>query len=418
MQDPRALRTVYAGTTEGLYKTLDGGQLWQRMTPADVIVNDVFVDPDNTNHVLLATDRGGVLRSEDGGASFTDSNTGFSARQVDAYASDPSVPATVYVGVVNDKTTGGVFVSHDGGVSWEQRSQGLNGNDVFSLVSLGNGGNAQLLAGTGHGVYRMTEQGTWASSNAMIYPHIPAAKPAPKKIPARGTTLHRKAVAYELPQHRGAVAAKTEHAAAVSLPDHLDAVIYSFAQQGESVYAGTSRGLMRSSNAGLEWTPVSALTMPDVRFLGEHGKMIFAASLKRMALSPDEGVSWDAIALPPDLTQIGAVGVDELGNLWVGGREGVYYSTDYGESWKTLKNLFLTQVNSIFFDAQNHRVLITAANSPFAFAVGLPSYSVTYWDSGWLLRFARPMGDHLVAASLFDGMVIQPRMVTSGFNGK
>ncbi len=33
------------------------------MTGPDVIVNDVFVDPRDSNHVLLATDRGGVLAS-------------------------------------------------------------------------------------------------------------------------------------------------------------------------------------------------------------------------------------------------------------------------------------------------------------------------------------------------------------------
>ncbi len=33
------------------------------MTDADVVVNDVYVDPSDSNHVLLATDRGGVLTS-------------------------------------------------------------------------------------------------------------------------------------------------------------------------------------------------------------------------------------------------------------------------------------------------------------------------------------------------------------------
>ena len=32
MLDPTNRNTVYAGTTEGLYKTLDGGTNWKRMT--------------------------------------------------------------------------------------------------------------------------------------------------------------------------------------------------------------------------------------------------------------------------------------------------------------------------------------------------------------------------------------------------
>ena len=38
------------------------------MTGADVIVNDVYVDPRDSKRVLLATDRGGVLASQDGGS--------------------------------------------------------------------------------------------------------------------------------------------------------------------------------------------------------------------------------------------------------------------------------------------------------------------------------------------------------------
>ena len=43
----------------------------------------------------------------------------------------------------------------------------------------------------------------------------------------------------------------------------------------------------------------------------------------------------------------------------------------------------------------------------------LPNYAVTHWDTGWNLRFARPVGDHLLAATLYDGMIVQPKMVTS-----
>ena len=71
MQDPENLQVVYAGTTEGLYKTVNGGKTFTLMTGSDVIVNDVYVDPGNSNRVLLATDRGGVLTSNDAGVTFT-----------------------------------------------------------------------------------------------------------------------------------------------------------------------------------------------------------------------------------------------------------------------------------------------------------------------------------------------------------
>src|SRR6266568_230226 len=66
MQDPLHLNIVFAGTTEGLWRTSDSGKTWARTTGPEVIVNDVFVDPTDANRMLLATDRGGVLASNDG----------------------------------------------------------------------------------------------------------------------------------------------------------------------------------------------------------------------------------------------------------------------------------------------------------------------------------------------------------------
>ncbi len=105
----------------------------------------------DSTHVLLATDRGGVLASHDRGNSFEPSNAGFSARQIASFAADVRRPSNVYVGVVNDKEWGGVFASENGGLSWIQESAGLGGRDVFSL---GQASDGTILAGTSHGIYR------------------------------------------------------------------------------------------------------------------------------------------------------------------------------------------------------------------------------------------------------------------------
>ena len=88
MQDPENLEVVYAGTTEGLYKTVNGGRTFARMTDSDVVINDVYVDPANSNRVLLATDRGGVLVSDDAGVTFMPSNQGISERKIAALLVD------------------------------------------------------------------------------------------------------------------------------------------------------------------------------------------------------------------------------------------------------------------------------------------------------------------------------------------
>jgi hypothetical protein len=60
-------------------------------------------------------------------------------------------------------------------------------------------------------------------------------------------------------------------------------------------------------------------------------------------------------------------------------------------------------------------VLVASASGTIGFAASLPDYRVSYWETGWALRFLRPVGDHLVGATLFDGMVVEPRMVASPF---
>jgi ligand-binding sensor domain-containing protein len=111
---------------------------------------------------------------------------------------------------------------------------------------------------------------------------------------------------------------------------------------------------------------------------------------------------------------VSAVAVDDSGELWVAGREGVFVSRDRGATWQGLKNLTIRDVNSLFYDEPSQRVLVTAnSKNTIVFAVHVPDWSVRYWNSGWNLRLVRPMGDHLVGATLFDGVVVQPRMVDS-----
>ena len=127
MQDPAIHDVVYAGTTEGLYKTVDGGKTFKRMTGPDVIVNDVFVDPQDSNHVLLATDRGGVLCQQRCRGELYCIECGLLRAQGGSAAGGSERPGRLYAGVVNDKSYGGVFVSGDGGGAGADRRAGLEG---------------------------------------------------------------------------------------------------------------------------------------------------------------------------------------------------------------------------------------------------------------------------------------------------
>ena len=467
LQDPHHLNVVFAGTTEGLFRSEDAGKTWVRTTGPEIIVNDVEVDLDDPRHVLIATDRGGVLASDDGGDSFHPSNGGFSARQVTALKRDSTHPETLFAGVVNDKDWGGIFQSDNGGQSWTQRSGGLEGRDVFAL---GQAPDGTMIAGTSHGLFRLDASlETWervdsapgtparresvqailtrpevatgsregapapdpatesapqtrkSVSHKASAKHTAAAKAQPvsaKKRAATGKSTHTgltrakgKPTAKASPRR---VVAKREPTLVPSTGRVFDGSVYAIATAGDTVIATTSVGVLSSVDNGVSWAATGPEGSSDWRYLAAAKKNVVAASLHAVAVSSDSGVIWEPVKLPAQLTQISAVSVEPSGELWVGGREGVFVSPDDGKTWSVPKNLYLNAVNNIFYDdAANRMMITTSGNSSLVFTVRLEDKWVSFTDTGWNLRFARPMGDHIIAVTLFDGIVVQPRMVDS-----
>ena len=399
MQDPQHQNIVFAGTTEGLYRTSDSGKTWIRTTGPELIVNDVFINPSDTNRMMLATDRGGVLVSNDGGASFRPTNAGFSARQITSYVEDMQRPGTIYVGMVNDKAWGGAFVSTNGGLTWTQKSAGLDAHDVLSL---GQASDGTILAGTRHGIYRLNGE-LWSKVDKVSL-ELPVVEPPPAPKPVatkKKGAAARKPVAKVAPKKKPA-------------PKPFDNVVFAFARDGQQIFAATAEGVLKSLDNGQSWTLVADPQGHVWYSISSSKSTVLAASLSKVTLTTDDGQTWTSVNPPSQLTQITAVAVDGFGGLWIGGREGVYLSEDKGATWQIVKNLYVRDVNSIFYDEKGQRILVTANSSTtIAFAAHLPDKKVNYWNTGWNLRLMRPVGDHMVAATLFDGVVIQPEMVNS-----
>jgi len=215
--------------------------------------------------------------------------------------------------------------------------------------------------------------------------------------------------------------AATRRAAAVAAAEAarrnakaFDTSVYAIARSGDTLYAATSEGLLQSVTAGANWKLVAGEEKRGWNFVSATKSMVVAATLKTAVLSSDGGRTWAPVKLPDTLEQVSAVAVDGSSGIWVGGPQGVYLSEDGGSTWKTLKNLYLREVNSLFYDEPSQRMLITAnSKNTIAFAVNLPDHTIRYWNTGWNLKMIRAVGDHLVGATLFDGIVVQPLMIDS-----
>jgi len=379
MQDPVNRDVVYAGTTEGLYKTENAGANWVRMTGPDVIINDVYVDPKNPQRVLLATDRSGVLASNDAGVSFASSNSGISQRQVTALLPDAKQPETMYAGVVNDKSYGGVFVTQDGGQSWTQRSGGLDGRDVFSLAQADDG---TIFAGTNDGLFRLKGY-VWVPDNKVV------------NVKERTEYVYR--------HHKKEKKTITEP----EKEKFIDSRVNDLSVNGAVWFVATDEGVYRSTTNGETWTgPV--LGEAQYRFVDAHGAVVFAAQRDQLRLSLDGGEHWNPVALPSGMTSVSALTTTPAGVLWAGGRQGAFYSEDQGQTWHRLP-LPVSEIDNIDYDPGLGRVVITSRDSDLVFAIHADDKSWKWWDAGWPVRMVHSMNGHLVGASLYDGVVVEPQ---------
>ena len=267
----------------------------------------------------------------------------------------------IYVGVVNDKAWGGVFASDNGGLSWVQKSAGLEGRDVFSL---GQASDGTMLAGTGHGIYRLQGE-LWSRVNNVVLSEHQSAEPAAERaenVPKAVGKGHLTPVK------------KAKDPAPVR---SFDANVNSIARAGDTLYAATSEGMLRSVTAGESWKLVAGLERQNWKFVSTAKSWVAAATLNSAMLSSDGGQRWSPVKLPEKLEQLAAVAVDDSGGLWFGGREGVFISEDRGATWQSLKNLSIRDVNSLFYDEPSQRMLISAnSQNTIAFSVHLPDRAV------------------------------------------
>ena len=382
-QDPIHRDTVYAGTTEGLYKTTDAGKTFERMTGPDVIVNDVFVDPKNPEHVLLATDRGGVLASDDAAVTFKPSNHGFSARKVEALLIDPANPSHVYAGVVNDKTYGGVFFSDDGGTQWKQVGDGLDGRDVFALALAEDG---TVLAGTNSGIFALEpDSSAWTPRNIIANT---IAKPFADVVRGKHLTVEKH----------------------VKVPlNVLSSRIFSLDLTGDAWLASTASGLYTSKDKGFTWQGGPAVGAIDYISVAAHGDVMVAARSSGVALSNDAGQTWWPMGVPTALTRIHQVAFSTDGTLWVGAREGVYFTRDKGNTWMWVHRLPLVGVDDLFYDPHLNRVLVSSRGTDLVYSIDAKSLDWKWLQTGFPLALVRPAGDRLLAASLDDGVLAEPQ---------
>jgi len=179
-EDPQV---VYAATgNHGLLKSTDGGGSWTAIRQGLPVALSVELHPEDPRLLYAGFEAAGLYRSTDSGATWRSSAAGMVPEaSVSDIVFDPTDPQVMYA---SDHMSG-VYRSTDGGATWRGINSGLRMRDVNALAISSDG--QHLYAATdGEGVFRLDRGATAPEAAPQPSPTVPATVAAPTATPAAG----------------------------------------------------------------------------------------------------------------------------------------------------------------------------------------------------------------------------------------
>jgi photosystem II stability/assembly factor-like uncharacterized protein len=352
-QAPSSPRMLYAvAQPGGLFRSLDGGATWNQRTggPAGETIADLVVethDPQTVYALTGATSKASLLRTRDGGQSWSEIGPDWS---VYALVVDRQNPGVLYAG-----TWLGLLRSLDGGDSWEVAAFGdglvtalaidpLNAATLWAAVRMRGSDDASR-------VWKSGDRGkTWVATSLAATPLGTAEFWRLVIDPVRPGTAYAVSSA-ELEGAPG-LFRTTDGGVSWSLLSAAIGVHDLVASPDGGLFAASDFGVARSSDLGETWMPALPVSSPagavpeDAIFRllvsVRSPQTLFAAGGEGVWKTTSGGASWDAAN--QGLAALGAysVGVAPVGPATVVALvgQGVFRSADEGRSWKLVNSGF------------------------------------------------------------------------------
>lgn len=227
---------ILAGTWNGFYLSTDDGKNWNAVTPAGIPADIPIWSIVMINSTLYACVTGGIYKSSDSGSSWTEVSSGIpvDARIISVIASGNAI----YAGSAGK----GVFKSTDGGTNWIAINSGLSDMNISQLAVLG----TRLFAVSLTGVFMSGNDGTsWAADNSGLQNVNCFA------VVNDGLWAGTDDDGVHLSIDSGA----TWRSFSTGIP--ADTRIWSLAESGGNIFAGTSSGVWVTASATKVKTEIS-----------------------------------------------------------------------------------------------------------------------------------------------------------------
>jgi photosystem II stability/assembly factor-like uncharacterized protein len=190
----------------------------------------------------------------------------------------------------------------------------------------------------------------------------------------------------------------------IELESHVNALDLS----GDGWLASTGIGLLTSKDQGATWQGGPVMDSGDYLSVAAHGATMAAARADGVVLSTNAGLTWAPMQVPSMLTRLHRVAFSPDGTIWLGAREGVYFTHDQGRTWLWIERLPFRDVDDLSYDAGLGKVLASSRSSDQIYAIDPKTSSWKWWQTGYRIGLVRVAGKRMVAASLYDGVLVEP----------
>lgn len=409
LQDPKRPMTVYAATTEGLWKTSDDGASWRLITPASWSILSMVIDPENSDRLILGTERLGIQVSDNGGQTYRASNQGFSHRRIVDAAVDPQHPERALVVLTSNFEP--LLETKDAGRTWTPLATGLKSGPPRHIFASPDGWFA--APGPGGLLRYDASKSSWVPVSQIIEKSVPTQN--------RRAASVKKASAQSTKTSAPKSAASSAASAATKSTVPLHAKVNDMAFGNDAWYAATEDGLLVSRDRGLNWSMVPlapvqqpaaaapALSTTSIRAVrtGNGDSYVWALTSRQLEVSGDNGKTWIARTLPFEPRGSLHLHPTDENTVVLASDHGVFVSRDTGESWHqaNLSELSIDDLASV----RNAVVVSTAKGTLYLSRDGGKTWG--HMDGpnaeGTLSALrSREAGNQLVAASATEGLFV------------